>query len=283
MDFLKIQTLIKHNDLKTAKELISQATYRDKQSKQFQKIQKLYNLKATELRRVFVKNNINKVNSYLKHNQYNEAYHLITDLENIDSNNRTIQNLKAKVISKLNKQLQSTSKKLLETSQKEISKLIQNNQDQEALDLTYNLQSLPDTLRKQLEIETKRKIIDKKLQSNKSSLKNTPTPQKYDFIKNLYDLEPNYPKIQKLLLDVRNELQSYSKVQKKNLIKDLELETKILFNKKQYQKTKETTKRILSIDPNNNKAIKYYKKADHCYYTDSYDKAYKILQSKTSK
>lgn len=283
MDLIAVQTYIKNGDLKSAKELLSQANFKDKQSKQYLKTLKLYESKTKQMRKVFVDKSITKINNYIKEKNYEQAYHLIQDLENIDSTNSKVIKLKSKIITKLNQKLQSSAKSLLDSSKKEINQLLKSDQDQKALELTFNLTSLPDSLRKDLELETKRKIIDKKLRKNKSSLKKTPAPQKYDFIKNLYDLEPNYPKIQELLLESRNELNRYSKIQKTNILRNLYQETKILFNKRQYEKTKQNAKRILSIDPTNNKAIRYYKKADHCYYTDSYEKAYKILQSKTSK
>lgn len=280
MDYIAINELIKAGQIKKAKQALVNASYQEKKSSQYKKSISLLNKQTSKLRKKFVKANIQKIKGYLKSHELESAYNLINDLENIDSSNPKVLKLKGKVVSKLNKKLQQSSKTIIESSKREINKLIKENKDQEALELTYSLVKLPKSLRKQVEQETRRKIIDNKISNNKSILKKTPSPQKYDFIKNLYDLEPNYPDIQKLLLKARGDLDKYSKIQKTNLINNLTQETKILFNKKQFKKAKQNAKRILSIYPTNSRAIKYYKKADDCYYNDSYKKAYKILQSK---
>jgi hypothetical protein len=280
MDYISIQELIKAGNIKTAKQSLANASYQEKKTKQYSNLINLLEKQTSRLRKKFVKTNIKKIKGYIKNQELESAYNLINDLENIDSTNTKVIKLKSKIISKLNKKLQVSSKTLIDSSRREINKLIKENKDQEALELTYALVKLPTSLRKQVEQETRRKIIDNKILNNKIKLRKTPSPQKYDFIKNLYDLEPNYPYIQKLLLKSKKDLDKYSKIQKINLIDNLTQETKILFNKKQFNKAKVNAKRILSIDPDNSKGIKYYKKADDCYYKDSYKKAYKILQSK---
>ncbi len=281
MNYIEIQKLIKKGDIKKAQQELKDKPFSQTQTSIYRKTEKLLSKKIQNLRKKFVQQSIKKCKDYLKEGELDKAYHLILDLENIDSSNSKIQRLKTKIITSINRSLRDSAKTLFKKSQIEIENLIKSNQPQKALEVTYQLTQLPETLRKQLEIETKRKIIDNKLKSNKKSLSKTPAPQKYDFIKNLFDLEPTYPKIQKILISCKEELREYSKHQKKNLLEELTRETKILFNKKEYSKAKENAKRILSIDPTNSKGIKYYKKSEHCYYNDSYSKAYQILQSKT--
>jgi hypothetical protein len=280
MQYLEIQKLIKQGQIKTAEKSLSEKSFREQQSSIHKKTIKKLQKKTQQLRKNFVKQNISKCKKYLHSNQLENAYQLILDLENIDSTNPKISKLKNKIVKTINKTLHHQSQDLLKQSQKEIQQLISQNQAQKALEITFKLNNLPETIRKNLELQTRRDIIDHKLKNNSKKLKNTPAPQKYDFIKNLYDLEPTYPQIQKKLLKARKELSNHSKIQKSNLLNQLTQETKILFNKKEFTKAKENSKRILSIDPNNRKGIKYYKKSEHCYYNDSYKKAYQILQSK---
>lgn len=281
MQYIDIQKLIKQGQVQSAEKALLEKSFREKQTKIHQKTVQKLQTKINQLRKKLVKQNIQKCKNYLKENKLENAYQLIMDLENIDSSNKKISKLKKSIVKKINKSLQKESHDLIKKSKSKIDELISSNKEQEALEVTFKLNNLPDTIRKNLETQTRRKIIDHKLETNSKKLKNTPSPQKYDFIKNLYDLETTYPRIQKKLLKTRKELANHSKIQKSNLLQQLIQETKVLFNQKEFTKAKENSKRILSIDPSNNKGIKYYKKSEHCYYTDSYKKAYKILQSKT--
>jgi hypothetical protein len=281
MNYLEINQLIKSGKIQQAQQELDSKSFQDKQSKQHNKSLQFLQVKTEKIRRDFVNKSIKKAKKYIKQSQLSSAYELILDLERINPGNSKVQKLKHKVVKQINSKLSNSAKSTYQKAQKQITTLVENNNSQQALQLVYSLQELPETLRKNLETETKRKVIDHKLKTNKKSLNHTPTPQKYDFIKNLFELEPTYKKIQKQLLTTREELRSYSKQQKKILLKEMTREMKILFNKKQYLKAKNKAEKILQIDSDNKQALKFYRKSDYNYYSDNYKKAYKILQSKT--
>lgn len=280
MTLIEIQNLIQNNQLKQAQKMLEECTYEEKQSPQFDKLNNSLHKKLTKVRQSLVIQYIKKCKEYLKHNQLNEAYQLLQDLVRIDPNNAKVINLKNTVVAKINKQLAKDSQLKIKQVKQQTEALIKQNKTQEALDLVYQINNIPKPLLEELEIQTKRVIIDFKLKTNKNKLKATPTPQKYDFIKKLFDLENTYPAIQKELLKTSQELQHYSKTQKKVFIKELINQSKILLNQKKFIKAKQTAVKVLKIQPTNKQATKLYKQAINKYHTDSFIQAYKILKSK---
>lgn len=282
MIFIEIQKLIQDNKLKEAEAALRDCSYEQKQTSTYNKLEKSLQQKLTKFRQKLVKQYISKCKAYLKQGELTECYNLIQDLVRIDSNNNKVIKLKSKIIHKINKQLKSDSQQKYSETKNQVNQLIQNNQLQEALNLIFSIQNLPKPLINELEIQTKRKIIDQKLKLNNYKLNSTPAPQKYDFIKNLFDLENTYPKIQKKLIQTSQELKNYSKKQKKIIIKELLNETKVLIAQKKYLKAKNTATKILKIQTENLAATKLYKKSINLYHTDSFTQAYKILKSKNT-
>ena len=280
MIFLEIDELIKNNQLKEAQQKLESCNYEQKNSSMYSKLEKKLQTKLSKVRKAFVKKYIHKCYEHLKNDQLSESYSIIQDLSRIDSTNSEVIKLKTKVINQINKKLKQEVKTKITELNQQIKQLIDNNQSQEALNLIYQNQNLPQPIFQEIEIATKRQIIDHKLKNNKSKLKTTPTPQKYDFIKKLFDLENTYPKIQKQLLQVTTELKSYSKKQKENFIKELIHQTKVLLAQKKFIKAKNTAVKVLKIQPENKQATKLYKKSINLYHLDSYTQAYKILKSK---
>lgn len=131
-------------------------------------------------------------------------------------------------------------------------------------------------------LETKRQIIDIKLNSNNKAFHNLDTPKLYDFIKSLYEYEPTYPKIQKLLIKYHSLLKAYFANKKIVFEKDAERQIKVLYNQKQFQKCLQICNELLRTTIFNSTAVKYKKKATSAIILNNFEVAYsKLNQAST--
>lgn len=130
---------------------------------------------------------------------------------------------------------------------------------------------------KKLVLDTKRKVIDIKLNQNKSSIKGNNIPKIYDFIKSLYELEPTYEKIQKMLIKYHSLLKKYYENQKYVFEKDAMLQIKVLYNKNEYQKCLQACNELIRTTVYNKFAFKYKKKAEQGIINENFATSYQKL------
>ena len=190
-----------------------------------------------------------------------------------------------KKIEKAYNQILKEEKKVNESKITKVATLvygyIETKNYQEALDFIYaTIKTDPNNSAYQkILIETKRKIIDLKLKENKSKFASPNIPEIYDFIKKLYDLEPSYFKIQKLLTSQNIKLKQYYKVKENEYIKDAELQIKVLYNEGNYQKSLQACKDLLRTKQTNKFAQKYYRKNLDAIEIQNFKTAYKLINN----
>jgi tetratricopeptide (TPR) repeat protein len=159
------------------------------------------------------------------------------------------------------------------------SKLANNEFEASIHFIEQSIQANPNNvLTHKLLIETKRQIIDCKLKVNKKSLKQLDIPKVYDFIKSLYDLEPTYPKIQKLLIQKHNTLKEYFKNKKLAFQQDSVRQIKVLYNTKEFKKCIQACDELIRTNTYDATAFKYKKKAQQALVGRNFTVAYQKLE-----
>jgi hypothetical protein len=103
-------------------------------------------------------------------------------------------------------------------------------------------------------------------------------PKVYEFLKNLYDFEPSFPKIQKMLIEQHKKLDQYYKNKKFVFEKDSERQIKILFNTKEFEKCIQTCDELLRTTFFNKTAIKYRAKAEEGLIDQNFKTAYQKIK-----
>lgn len=248
--------------------------YRDDEEavKIYQKLKK--QVYQTNLEKV--KESIDSVKFMWKQKRYKDLLHLYLKLREYAPNYKPLQKLiqkayKAAQKDELSKR-DSIGKQIVET----VDAYIKNKKYSEALQFLENtiMQDPNNPLLQKLLLETKHKIIDQKLAHNKSKLKKSAATESYDFIKKLYELEPNYYKTQQLYAEQYYKLKDYYKNQKFIFEKEAKKQITILFNTKEFEKALQASQELIRTNLQSKTAKKFIPKIQKEIDKENFKKAY---------
>jgi len=235
------------------------------------------------IKKDLLKKNIEKINQaiqrfdYLEQQQkYQELLTAYLEIQKFAPDYIPLQNKIQKIYQIILKDQNNTQNQEFQKIQQLVETKLANQEFTETitfLEQTINQDSNNILLRKLL-IETKRQIIDHKLLTNKSNFNTQSIPKIYDFIKTLYNFEPTYPKIQKLLISYHSKLKLYYQNQKLVFEKDAVRQIKVLFNQQEYQKCLQACQELLRTTFYNQTALKYRKKAQSAIIGQNFREAY---------
>lgn len=280
INFQQIQNLYHTGNITTAyAELQKYLELNKTDTKALKFAQKLKKeLQTVSIRKI--KESIHKFDHLKKEKKYPELLQAYLEIQkyapNYEPLNKEIQALYKKVQSNSNTQFKNAFSKLKDV----INQYINEEKYNEAISLLVaSIQKNPTNilLRKYL-IDTKREIIDIKLKTNKNNLQSHDIPKVFSFIKSLYQFEPTYPKIQKLVIQHQKLLQKYNDQQRFLYKRDSELQIQVLYNKKEFEKCFKACNELLRTSISSKVAIKYRKKAQSAIIGENFKSAYKLLK-----
>ncbi len=125
--------------------------------------------------------------------------------------------------------------------------------------------------------DTKRRIINKKLKKNKARLKQSTVPEKFDFMKSLYSMEPTYDKMRKELYKAHREMKAYYENKEESFEKDAKRQIRVLFNRKQYSKAKQAVNELLRVKNRSKFARTWLVKVNDKIDNENFKAAYKKM------
>lgn len=228
-----------------------------------------------------VKESISSVEFMWKQKRYSDLLHLYLKLQEYAPNYKPLQKLIQKSYKAVQKEelskRDSLSKQIIET----VDNYIVNKKYAEALQFLENAikQDPNNPMLQKLLLEAKHKIIDKKLATNKRKLQKSAATESYDFIKKLYELEPNYYKIQQLYAEEYYKLKDYYKNQKYIFEKEAKKQITILFNTKEFDKALHASQELIRTNSKSKTAKKFIPKILKEIDKDNFKVAYqKILK-----
>jgi len=235
--------------------------------------------KVYEINLKKVKEGIKKVDFMWEQERYADLLKVYLELRQYAPQYKKLQKLIEKAYKKhqhkITKQEDSATAKIINT----VDGYMKSKKFNNALALLEkSIQTDPQNpLLRKLYLETKRKIIDSKLKANARMLERASIPESYDFVKKLYELEPTYFKIQKLLSKYHAKLKDYYKNQKHIFEKDAKRQIRVLYNTKEYQKAFRATRELLKVNPKSRYAKHYLEKISKKIDEQNFKQAYKKL------
>ncbi len=277
-----IKILIKEEKFAQANKMLDQILLRESQNQEALKLKR-------ELQNLAYNKNLQLVDQKLAEYQdlftakkYAQLIPKLKKLQTYAPGYSKLDKFVLKVYNEYEKTVHKNKGSEIKQLQQKLDQLIsQNNGKQAILDIeTYAVKHQDNPVFQKMVIETKRKVIDKKLKNNKKALKRLNAPSKFEFLKKLYQIDITYPVIQKELYKAKKELESYDKKQKKVYLREAKIQLKILYNQKKYPECIQACKELLKVFPNNKSAVKYFEKATSRQIQQNYLMAYaKITQS----
>ena len=277
-----IKILIKEEKFAQANKMLDQILLRESQNQEALKLKR-------ELQNLAYNKNLQLVDQKLAEYQdlftakkYAQLIPKLKKLQTYAPGYSKLDKFVLKVYNEYEKTVHKNKGSEIKQLQQKLDQLIsQNNGKQAILDIeTYAVKHQDNPVFQKMVIETKRKVIDKKLKNNKKALKRLNAPSKFEFLKKLYQIDITYQVIQKELYKTKKELESYDKKQKKVYLREAKIQLKILYNQKKYPECIQACKELLKVFPNNKSAVKYFEKATSRQIQQNYLMAYaKITQS----
>ncbi len=238
------------------------------------------------LRKKIYKQNVKKVRAGIqkskplwKEKKYSQLLDLYLQLQQFAPKYAPLEKQISKAYKKLSAEEKKTSNSVFSNIENTIKAYLETNNYKEALDLltsTLSKDSKNPALNK-LFLDTKRKIIDLKLTDNKNKINNADVQSAYDFIKELYQIEPSYYKIQKLYFKYYKKLKDYYSSKKEIFEKDAKRQIKILFNTKEYEKTITACKELQRAYNESKFAKQYIQKSKNKIENLNFKKAYEKI------
>ncbi len=242
-----------------------------------------------KIKREILSNNLKKIDEAImrvehlwKEKKYKELLNAYLEIKKFAPDYEKLEQLNKKAYNLYTKQLEKENEDQFLNIKQTVITNIQNKQYKQALEFlehTISASKDPNPAFKQLVTEVKRTIIDDKLKSNSKYLNSSDIPKIFEFLKNLYDFDPTYPKIQKLLVDSQKKLIDYYKNKKVVFEKDSERQIKILFNTNEYKKCLQSCNELLRSTIYNKIGIKYKQKAEKAIINDNFKTAYQKIKT----
>jgi len=242
----------------------------------------------SQIKEDILKSNLKKIDEAIervewlwKEKKYNELLNAYLEIKKFAPDYEKLEQLIKKAYNAYTKQLENQNEEQFLRIKQIVTTNLQNKEYKQAIEFlekTIASSKDPDPAYKQLVIDVKRTIIDEKLKTNAKYLKSSEIPKVYEFLKNLYDFEPSFPKIQKMLIEQHKKLDQYYKNKKFVFEKDSERQIKILFNTKEFEKCIQTCDELLRTTFFNKTAIKYRAKAEKGLIDENFKTAYQKIK-----